>query len=396
MKEPDAWGRNRRCVVKVRPFALERFFARHEFTARYLLCASDPETLPLRDLLELEPGSAERLADLRLGYTDSRGGEDLRRAVGSLYANADPDRILVHGGAEEAIFAFMNAAIEAGDHVIVQFPCYQSHYSVAEALGADVTRWHCDLAREGAPDVEELERLVRPATRAIVLTTPNNPTGYPFDRAEIEAVVGLARRHGLWLFSDEVYRGSEREAQRAPAASDLYERAVSLGALSKAYGLAGLRIGWIATQDRELYAAIASVKDYLTICNSAPGEFLAGVALRHGDSLTGRVRRIEAGNLDRLDEFFARWSALFTWRRPRAGTTAFPRYLAGSSEAFCERLAAEAGVLLLPSSAFDCGDERFRIGYGRADLPQALEAFDRFLDRDRPSPAPAAPGSRET
>ncbi len=367
--------------MNLRPFALERFFAQHEFTAPYLLCASDPETLSLREVLELEPDAAERFADLRLGYTDSRGGEELRLAIGSSYENRNPDRILVHSGAEEAIFTFMHAALRAGDHVVVQFPCYQSHYSVAQALGSEITRWHCDLAREGAPDVDELERLIRPATRALVLTTPNNPTGYALDRVQMDAVVALARRHGLWLFSDEVYRGSEREAQRLPGASDLYERGVSLGALAKAYGLAGLRIGWIATQHRTLYEAMATVKDYSTICNSAPSEFLAAVALRHGEALIERVRRITVANLDRLDAFFARRCGLFDWTRPRAGTTAFPRYLCGSSEVFCTRVAAEAGVLLLPSTAFDAGDDRFRIGYGRANLPEALGAFEEFLDR---------------
>jgi aspartate/methionine/tyrosine aminotransferase len=366
--------------VSLQPFALERFFALYEFTTRHLLCASDAETLSLRELLELEPGSDERLANLRLGYTDSRGGEELRHAIGSLYANRDPDRILVHSGAQEAIFAFMNAALRAGDHVIVQFPCYQSHYSLAEALGAQVSRWRGDLARGGAPDVEELERLVRPATRAIVVTTPNNPTGYPLDRAQMDAVVALARRRGLWLFSDEVYRGSEREAERLTPASDLYERGVSLGALAKAHGLAGLRIGWISTQDRALIAAMASLKDYATICSAAPSEFLAAVALRHGDALIERVRRICVANLDRLDDFFSGRSALFEWSRPRAGTTAFPRYLGGSSEAFCARLAAEAGVLLLPSTVFDAGDERFRIGYGRADMPEALGALEASLN----------------
>jgi aspartate/methionine/tyrosine aminotransferase len=370
--------------VNLPPFALERFFARYEFTARYLLCASDSETMSLRELLELDPDSQARLGDLRLAYTDSRGGDELRRAIGSLCANADPDRILVHSGAEEAIFTFVNAAITSGDHVIVQFPCYQSHSSVAQAAGAAVTFWRCDLAREGAPDVEELEGLVRPATRAVVLTTPNNPTGYPLDRAQMDAVIALCRRHRLWLFSDEVYRGSEREAERLPWASDLYERGVSLGALAKAYGLPGLRIGWISTQDRTLYAAMARIKDYLTICNSAPSEFLATIGLRHADALLERARRIAVANLDRLDAFFARRSDLFEWTRPRAGTTAFPRYLGGSSEAFCARLAAEAGVLLLPSAAFDAGDERLRIGYGRTSLPEALTALEEFLDRSRP------------
>jgi aspartate/methionine/tyrosine aminotransferase len=337
--------------------------------------------MPVRELLALEFGAAENLSELNLGYVDSRGGPDLRRAIATLYERTGAERILVHGGSQEPIFTFMNAVLEPGDHLVVQFPAYQSHYSIAQAIGATVTRWNSDLDGEGAPSVEELARSLRPQTRAIVVTTPNNPTGYPFERAQLDAVVNLARTRGLWLLVDEVYRGTEREAERLPAVCDLYERGVSLGGLSKAYGLAGLRIGWIATQDESLYERMATIKDYLTICNSAPSEFLAGVALRHGERLTERVRRITSSNLDLLDDFFARRGDLFRWTRPRAGTTAFPRYLGGSSEAFCSQ-AARAGVLLLPSTAFDAGDGHLRVGYGRANLPEALAELDDFIDRD--------------
>jgi len=335
--------------------------------------------MPIHDLLALEPGSEDRFAQLPLGYSESRGGRALREPVSSSYEQTDPDNILVHAGPQEAIFVFFNSLLDPGDHVIVQFPGYQSHYSVAEAIGAEVTRWHCDFSREGTPDIDELEGAIRPQTRAVVFTTPNNPTGYPFDRGQLDRVVEIARRHGLWLFGDEVYRGTEREAARIPAVVDLYERGVSLGGLSKAYGLAGLRIGWIATRDASLYDRMAGFKDYLTICNSAPSEFLAEVALTHGETLLERVRKICAANLDRLDAFFARHNSLFEWRRPRAGTTAFPRYLGGSSEAFCARLVQEAGVLLLPSTLFEAGDERIRFGYGRTDLPEALAALDAYL-----------------
>ncbi len=365
--------------MPVRPFALERFFARYEFTTRYVLCSSDPETLPLRELLALEPGCDERFAELRLGYTETRGSPDLRRHIAATYDRIDGENVLVHAGPQEAIFAFASVAFERGDHAIVQFPAYQSQYSVAEGIGVETSRWNSDLSREGSPDVELLEPMVRPATRAIVLTTPNNPTGYAFDRAQIERVVDIARRHGLWLFGDEVYRGTEREAERVPCVADLYERGISLGGLSKGYGLAGLRIGWIATRDRALYERLAAFKDYLTICNSAPSEFLAEIALLHGETLLERVRGICARNLDRLDEFFARHRSFFAWIRPRAGTTAFPRYLGGSSEAFCDRLGREAGVLLLPSTAFECGDEHIRIGYGRMNLPEGLTALEQFI-----------------
>lgn len=367
--------------VTLDPFALERYFARYEFSTRYLLCSSDAQTLPVRDLLALEPGSMQRLGDLSLGYTESRGSPALRQSIASLYEHGDAEAILVHAGSEEAIFAFANVVLARGDQFVAQFPCYQSQYSVAQAIGAELLRWHSDLAREGMPDLEELERLVTPATRAIVLTTPNNPTGYPFDRREMDAVVKVARKYGLWLFSDEVYRGLEREAERIPAVCDLYELGVSLGGLSKAYGLAGLRIGWIATTDAALYEKIAAFKDYLSICNSGPSEFLAELALANREYLLERVRKIIARNLDSLAEFFARHAGLFEWTRPRAGTTAFPRYLGGSSEAFCLRAVEQAGVLLLPSTIYDAGDEHVRFGYGRANLPEALTALENFVER---------------
>jgi aspartate/methionine/tyrosine aminotransferase len=368
--------------MKPRPFTLERYFARYEFAARYLLCASDPESMSVRDLLALEPGADEALRELWLGYTESRGNPALRQAIATLYAHGDAEQILVHGGAQEPIFTFMNLVLAAGDRAIVQFPAYQSHYSIAEAIGAEITRWNADFSNEGAPDPDQLARAIRPSTRAIILTTPNNPTGYPFDRARLDAVVAIARKHGLWLFADEVYRGSERDGDTAPAVCDLYERGVSLGAMAKTYGLAGLRIGWVSTPDASLYERMAQYKDYLTICNNAPGEYLATLALRHGATLIERVRRIATGNLDRLDAFFARRTDIFEWNRPRAGTTAFPRYLGGSSDAFCARLIERAGVLLLPSTAFDAGDDRFRMGYGRTNLPEALGALDTFLDQE--------------
>ena len=366
--------------MKPRAFALERFFARYEFSARYLLCSSDPESMSVRELLALEPGAAESLNELWLGYTQSRGDPELRRQIAGLYSQTGPECVLVHAGAEEPIFNFMNVALGAGDRVVFQFPAYQSHYSVAEAAGAEASRWNSDLAAGGAPDPAELETLIRPQTRAIVITNPNNPTGYVFDRERLDAVVAIARRHGLWLFSDEVYRGSERDpADRLPPVCDLYERGVSLGGMAKVYGLAGLRIGWIATRDSALYDRLAEFKDYVTICNSAPSEFLTKLALRHGDALIERVRRIVVKNLDLLDAFFARHRERFEWRRPPAGTTAFPRYLGGSAEAFCDDLVRRAGVLLLPSTAFDAGDDRFRIGYGRTNLPEALAALESAL-----------------
>jgi aspartate/methionine/tyrosine aminotransferase len=361
--------------VKPQPFELERYFAQHEFTTRYLLGSSDPESMSVDELLALEPGAHDALLDLWLGYTESLGNPQLRAAIAQV-TGCGLDDVLVHGGAQEPIFSFMNVVLSAGDHAIVQFPAYQSHYAIAEALGAGITRWESDPRAGWAPDPDALARAITPKTRAIVITTPNNPTGYVFDRERLDATIEIARKHGLWLFSDEVYRGSERDpVDVLPAICTLYERGVSLGAMAKVYGLAGLRIGWIATRDRALYDAMAAFKDYLTICNAAPSEWLATVALRHHDALIERVRAITTANLDRLDAYFAERTDRWEWSRPRGGTTAFPRYLAGGTQAYCADLAARAGVLLVPSFAFDAGDDRVRIGYGRLNLPEALQAL---------------------
>jgi aspartate/methionine/tyrosine aminotransferase len=366
--------------MKIRPFSLERYFARHEFTARRLLGSSDPEAMTLGDLLALEPGSEEGLQELWLGYTDSQGDPALREAIASLYTTVAPAEILVFVGAQEPIFAFMNVALGPGDHLVAHSPGYQSHFEAARASGAEVSLWEGDPEQGFALDPGELRRLLRPNTRAVVVCGPHNPTGFLLQREAWLEVIEIARQAGVWLFSDEVYRGLEQDpADRLPAACDLYERAISLNCLSKAYGLAGLRLGWIATHDRFLQAELASFKDYLTICAPAPSEYLGAIAVRHTEELLERSRRRLVANLDTLEAFFDRHPSHFAFTRPRAGSTAFPRLLRGGAEAFCDQLVQDTGIMLVPSTRFDFGDAHLRFGYGRADLPEVLAELEAYL-----------------
>jgi aspartate/methionine/tyrosine aminotransferase len=365
--------------MHIRPFSLERYFARHEFTAQRLLGSSDPEAMSVADLLEMEPGAAARLGELWLGYTESAGDPALRRDIAGLYATAAPEDILVFTGAEEPIFAFMNVALGPGDHLIAHSPGYQSHFEVARAAGAEVSLWEGD-PEHWAPDPAELKRLLRPNTRAILVCAPHNPTGFLFHRDDWLEVVAIARGAGVWLFSDEVYRGLEHDpADRLPAACDLYERAVSLNCLSKACGLAGLRLGWVASHDRYLLGELAAFKDYLTICTPAPSEFLGGIAVRHSEALFARSRYRLTANLDLLQGFLERRQDLFAWRRPVAGTTTFPRLRQGGAEAFCAALLRDTGIMLVPSGRFDYGDAHLRFGYGRRDFPEVLDELERYL-----------------
>jgi aspartate/methionine/tyrosine aminotransferase len=375
-----------------RPFALERYFAEYEFDLRFLLSSSDCETMSTQALLDLEPGSRDEYLRLTLGYTETRGDPKLRSELSRLYSELGPESIMVHAGAEEAILDFFLAALSPGDHVVVNFPCYQSLMEIPRALGCAVDPW--PLRQEGGRwvfDIDALARLLEPRTRLVVLNAPHNPTGALPTREEFDAIVALCAKAGALLFSDEVYRGLERDpGRRLPAACEVYESAVSLNVLSKSAGLPGLRIGWLATRRADLLDAVASVKDYGTICSSAPSEFLAGVAVRHLGILVDRCRAMIASNLPVVGSFFARRGDFASWTEPEGGSIGFPRLadraLAGfrDAESLSRRLAAEASVMILPGSCYSYGGAHFRLGLGRASLPDALSALEDWLDR-RPS-----------
>ncbi|HLT59440.1 MAG: aminotransferase class I/II-fold pyridoxal phosphate-dependent enzyme [Limnochordales bacterium] len=367
--------------MRLPEFRLERYFARYEFNVDHVLCASDCQSLAVGDLLDLAPGSRAALERLWLGYTEAPGAPALREAIARLYADIGPGDVLVHSGAQEAILVFMLAALEPGDHVIVHTPCYQSLRDVARALGCQVSPWQAREEAGWALDLDELKGLLRANTRVVVINTPHNPTGWLMSREDFEELYRITAQRGIILFSDEVYRGLEEDpARRLPAACELGPHGVSLGVLSKSYGLPGLRIGWVATRNRQVLRRMAAVKDYTTICNSAPSEFLAALALRHGETLLARSRALLAANRAHVDGFFARHPDWFRWVRPSAGPIGFPRLLAGDVEEFCRRLADEASVLLLPGTVYDVATPHFRLGLGRADLPQALSRLEEFLE----------------
>ena len=369
--------------MNLAPFKLERYFAKYEFNTEYLLCASDCESVSVADVLALEQGAADKFQQVWLGYTESQGSPALRAEICKLYETIQDDEILVHSGAEEAIFLFMLAAFQEYDHVIVHSPGYQSLAEVARGAGCDVSQWRAREENDWALDLDELRHLMRTNTKAIVLNTPHNPTGYLMSRDDYEAVHNFARENNLLLFSDEVYRESEYDAAaRLPAGCDFGEYSISLGVTSKTYGLPGLRIGWIATKNRRIYEKMASLKDYTTICNSAPAEFLAEVAMRNRARLAARNLGIIKENLAVMDDFFARHAERFAWVRPRAGSMAFPRLRKGNVEEFCDRLARGAGVLLLPGSVYDDSRNHFRLGLGRKNLPQAVERLEMYLSQE--------------
>jgi aspartate/methionine/tyrosine aminotransferase len=368
-------------------FKLERYFARWEFEAKYLLCSSDVEGYAMRDLLALADDETRAMwDDLLLGYTETPGHPLLRQEIARLYDSLEADDVLTFAGAEEGVYVSMRVLLRPGDHTVVVWPGYQSSYQVAQSMGVDVTLLPLIPLLQGRGwgwglDLDALRVAIKPNTRLIATNFPHNPTGALLTHDEWRRVIEIAREAGAWLFSDEVYRWSEYDpADRLPAVADIYDKGISLGVMSKSFALAGLRIGWLTCRDRDFLAAAGRYKDYTSLCNSAPSEVLALIALRAKQQVIARSLGMIKGNLSLVEDFMAQRPDRFDWIRPRAGSIAFPELLGDVRiEQFVDELVRREGVLLLPGSVYDYPGNHFRLGLGRRNLPEALGRLERFL-----------------
>jgi aspartate/methionine/tyrosine aminotransferase len=369
-------------VVRFRDFRLERYFGQWEFSAKILLGSSDPESMRLPELLALaDEDGRGRWENLWLGYTESEGLPELREAIAARFDACEPRDILVFSAPEEAIFHVAAAVLEPGDQMVGITPAYQSSYEVPRSMGADVTLVPLREDRGWTVDMDELAAAVTPRTKLIYVNFPHNPTGAVMPSADQRRLIDLADSCGAYLFSDEVYRGLEFDpADRRPAAADLYPRAISLGGLSKAYALPGVRLGWTACRDATLNQRLLAAKDFTTICAAAPSEILALIAVRATDRLIARSLAMITRNLTLVDEFLAGHPDTFRWVRPLASSVGFPELLLDLPvDEFCSRLVTGTGVLLVPGSMFETGTNHFRIGLGRASLPAGLATLGEFL-----------------
>ncbi|HUX39425.1 MAG TPA: pyridoxal phosphate-dependent aminotransferase [Rectinemataceae bacterium] len=378
---------------RIEPFLLERFFARHEFSARRLMSSSDCETTTVRALLGMEPGAEEAFLDGRLGYTETRGAPSLREDIAALYSPADAggpgaEGIFVHAGAEEAILNLCLAILGPGDHVVVNRPAYQSLEALPRWRGAAVSHWDLrDDGRRWRLDPDDLAALLGASTKLVIVNAPHNPTGALPTKAEFEAIVRLCREAGAILLVDEVYRGLERDPGRALApACEAYENGVSLNVLSKTAGLAGLRIGWLATRRKDLLDAVAVVKDYNTICSSAPSEFLAGIAARNFATIAARNHALCAANIALFEDFVRRHPDFVALTPPEGSSICFPRLagraeglFGGDSEAMALELLAETGILLIPGKLYGFEPRHWRLGFGRADFAAGLRELESWV-----------------
>ncbi len=367
--------------MHIREFQLERYFARWEFTAPYLLSASDCETMSIGDLLVLTETPLAALTNLRLGYTESQGDPGLRAVVADNYPGLTPDNVVITNAPEEAIFLTMMTLLEPGDRVVVQAPCYQSLFELARYRGCEVEAWPLvETDQSWNISLDRLAELLTRSTKLLVINAPHNPTGYLPSPDEFELILDLAAERDVWLFCDEMYHGLEYDPnRRLPSASVRYDKAVSLWGMSKTFGLPGLRIGWLTLRNEQLIRDLLRFKDYTTICSSAPGELLARLALEHAETLIERSLGIIRQNLGRVRPFMAEFADIFAWREPLAGPIAFARLHQGKAKVFCDDVVHNCGVLLAPSTVFDFGDSHVRFGLGRQSFPEGLSALERYL-----------------
>jgi aspartate/methionine/tyrosine aminotransferase len=369
--------------MQISPFKLERYFAQYEFKVKYLLSPSDCEGLALGELLQLAtPESLALWNELKLGYTESPGHPLLRAEVSKLYQSITLDDVMI-AAPEEAIFVAMHTLLKPCDHVIALFPAYQSLYEIARGIGCDVTPWPFELGAGGwRLDLDRLEKSLTDRTRLLVLNFPHNPTGYLASRHELDSMIEFARKHHLYVFCDEMYRLLEYDSShRLPSMCDLYEKGIALSGLSKAFALPGLRIGWLATQDRAMLERWLAFKDYTTICSSAPSEVLGIIALQAQDAILARNLGIIHKNLLVAERFFAEQGERFVWIRPQAGSIAFPKWMGESPvEQFCQGVLDRQGVMIVPGSIFDFPGNHFRLGLGRRNLDEVLQQVSDYLE----------------
>ncbi|MDD9950796.1 MAG: aminotransferase class I/II-fold pyridoxal phosphate-dependent enzyme [Zetaproteobacteria bacterium] len=363
-------------------FRLEEYLAPREFAAQYMFCASDLESRTIQQVLDLlSPKEKELFLNLPLSYTHTQGDIQLRQQIASLYRKIHADNVLCFAGAEEAIYATARVFLKSQDHAIAITPCYQSLKSVAKSI-CSISTVDLELIHgEWALNVDRIAQQIRPNTRVLFLNFPHNPTGFVPSSEVFQSIMDLAQAHGIIVFSDEVYRGIELNPQdQLPSASELYSEAISLGVMSKSFGFAGLRIGWVTSQNPELLSKLSKFKHYLSICNSAPSEWLATAILRNSDIVLRENNRLVKENYKIVKNYFKTQPHLFQWIEPKGGCTAYPKYLgAGNIQSIAEQLLQNKGVVILPDWVYEQNNQHFRISFGRKNCPEALKHFSDFF-----------------
>ena len=370
--------------MKIKPFAVEEWMNAWEVGAKYNIAETCVDSISMNELFELtgedKTEFLNHLCARRLSYGDIEGLPEFRKGVCGLYKTLNIENIVPTHGASGANHHVFYSLISPGDRVVSIMPTYQQLYSIPESYGADVQILHLSKENNYLPDLEKLRRLVTPETKMICINNPNNPTGALMSEQMLREIVEIARSADAWILCDEVYRHLSQEDDWCPSIVDLYEKGISVSSMSKAFSLAGLRLGWIATHDMSVVKSCLSHRDYNLVSCGVFDEMLAAAALKHSDKLLERSRKIVRENLQILDDWVGSEPHV-SYVKPQAGTTALVYYdLDISSYEFCEEMYKKTGAFVTPGDCFEV-PHSMRIGYayGKQDLIDGLKAISEYI-----------------
>lgn len=371
--------------MKIEPFGVEIWMNAWETKCAFNLAETCVESMTIADLFDIteqDPSGLSALLSMKMTYGAIEGSERLRTAIAALYRQQSIDTVIVTHGTIGANMLVHRTLVDRGDRVISIVPTYQQHHSIPESIGAEVHKLQLSEENSWLPDLGALRTLATRDTKLIALTNPNNPTGALIPEAMLHEIAEIARSAGAWILCDEVYRGTDQEGSGTTASmADIYEKGISTAGMSKAYSLAGLRLGWAAAPS-EIIEGIMTQRDYDTISVGMIDDHFAALALENNERILTRSKQITRGNLAILTDWIGGEPKL-SWVKPRSGTTALVKlHLDMTSQAFCVALLKETGVMFTPGSAM--GMEGYvRIGYANSPevLKEGLALVSNFLAR---------------
>jgi aspartate/methionine/tyrosine aminotransferase len=366
--------------MQIKPFKLERYFAKYEFSTKYLLSSSDCDGYSMDYVLNCaDAEEKKRWNTITLGYTDSQGSLFLRETIAKQYKTITPEEVFVLSPGE-ANFILMNVLLKRGDHVVCMAPAYQSLYQVCKSIGCKISWWKPENEDNWNYNPEQLKSLIQKNTKLIIVNFPHNPTGFLPTQQQLNQIIEIARSQNIVLFSDEMYHQLVHQPTlNIPSLADLYENAISLWGMAKSFGLAGLRLGWVATKNHELLQKMVEYKDYLSICNNPMSEALSVIALNHKELFIQPNLEKIIKNKTLFKAFTSKTKGLFQFTPPNAGSTAFVKINTTQALVFSEKLVEKTGIMLVPSEMFEYGTSHVRIGFGRENMPEILDLLETSL-----------------
>lgn len=358
-------------------FLVDDYFTKYESKAKYMMGSSDPESLPLKEMLS----DLSKYADEPLGYALGHGYLPLREKLSALYETVAPDQIAVMNGGEEAIYVTMRAILKPGDEIVIQMPSYQSLSVIAKEIGCSFIEYRPSFEQKWAFDLDMLKAKITPQTRLLILNYPHNPTGACLTDTEMLSIAKLCQEHHLYLIADEVYRFLRLDERCSNTSfADLYENTIALGSFSKTFASPGLRLGWAATKNPELMHKLLTYRHFTSTCSNLPCQWIAGELLNKRESIIQRNNAIVGRNAALLEQFIEQHTYLFAYVSPKGATMAYVKLLGNQGAMdFCMEILEHTGVLMVPSSVLENSDEYLRIGLCRESFPKCIQLINTYL-----------------